>query len=117
MNCPRCGAPSSVLETRTQDNGAIARRRECTLKHRFTTYEIHSVPYKRASAPKFIAQFMRTVKARVQMRQRDMLLYKRLHEGATKLATEFNISAKRVYAAARKGRKEWAAQQQAKSER
>lgn len=39
MNCPRCGAPSEVLSTRT-DVATVARRRQCFNEHRFTTFEV-----------------------------------------------------------------------------
>lgn len=39
MNCPRCGAPSSVLHTRVH-TASVTRRRECFNLHRFTTYEV-----------------------------------------------------------------------------
>jgi transcriptional repressor NrdR len=41
VNCPRCDAPTSTLETRKADGGtALRRRRQCTgCGHRFTTYE------------------------------------------------------------------------------
>ncbi len=42
MNCPRCGAPSTVLETRTQI-ASVVRRRECFNQHRFTTHEVMPV--------------------------------------------------------------------------
>ena len=41
MDCPRCGSPTRVLESRRADHGAALRRRrrcpEC--EHRFTTFE------------------------------------------------------------------------------
>ena len=41
MNCPACGEPSHVVETRSAEAGAaLRRRRECTsCGERFTTYE------------------------------------------------------------------------------
>jgi transcriptional repressor NrdR len=41
MECPRCGQPTRVLESRAADDGAATRRRrECSeCRHRFTTYE------------------------------------------------------------------------------
>ena len=36
MNCPRCGAWTDLLETRTRSNGEKARRYECGNEHRFT---------------------------------------------------------------------------------
>jgi transcriptional repressor NrdR len=41
VNCPRCNAPTHVLESRRADDGAaVRRRRECTeCGRRFTTFE------------------------------------------------------------------------------
>ena len=41
MECPRCGQPTRVLESRAADDGAATRRRrECSqCGRRFTTYE------------------------------------------------------------------------------
>jgi transcriptional repressor NrdR len=41
MDCPRCGSPTRVLESRRAEEGAaLRRRRRCTkCEHRFTTYE------------------------------------------------------------------------------
>jgi transcriptional repressor NrdR len=41
MQCPRCGSPSNVLETRAADAGAaVRRRRTCSnCGERFTTFE------------------------------------------------------------------------------
>ena len=45
MNCPRCGAWSSVLETRKTQDGHKRRRYECANLHRFSTLE-YSLPMK-----------------------------------------------------------------------
>lgn len=39
MKCPRCGAWTDVLETRTRKDGTKHRRYECANEHRFTTIE------------------------------------------------------------------------------
>lgn len=41
VDCPRCGSPTRVLESRrAEDGAALRRRRRCTsCEHRFTTYE------------------------------------------------------------------------------
>lgn len=36
MKCPRCGAWTELLETRTRSTGEKARRYECGNEHRFT---------------------------------------------------------------------------------
>lgn len=39
MNCQRCGAWASVLETRVKSDKTTRRRYECANLHRFTTIE------------------------------------------------------------------------------
>jgi transcriptional repressor NrdR len=40
VNCPRCDASTSILETRRAEENAVRRRRRCRkCGHRFTTYE------------------------------------------------------------------------------
>lgn len=39
MKCPRCGAWTEVLQTRTRQDGAKTRRYVCANEHRFTTLE------------------------------------------------------------------------------
>jgi hypothetical protein len=36
LKCPRCGAWTELLETRTRSTGEKARRYECGNEHRFT---------------------------------------------------------------------------------
>lgn len=44
MICPKCGADTKVIETRTAEKNQIRRRRECLeCKYRFTTYEITQI--------------------------------------------------------------------------
>ena len=43
FRCPKCGAHTGVVDTRVigeKRNSFIRRRRECTKRHRFTTYEM-----------------------------------------------------------------------------
>ena len=45
LKCPRCGAWTDLLETRTRANGEKARRYECGNEHRFTVLgDICTVP-------------------------------------------------------------------------
>ncbi|HRY90117.1 MAG TPA: hypothetical protein P5163_20095 [Rubrivivax sp.] len=47
MNCGKCGAWSSVGETRKADRGfTLARRRRCANGHTFTTYEVLAPIYR-----------------------------------------------------------------------
>jgi transcriptional regulator NrdR family protein len=45
MNCPRCAAWTSVIETRKLQTNAVYRRLECANSHRFSTYEISDADY------------------------------------------------------------------------
>lgn len=55
MNCPRCGAWTEVLETRTKQDNTKRRRYQCANLHRFTTIELINekvspeVPQKKSS--------------------------------------------------------------------
>ena len=40
MNCPECGAWSTVKETRKSTLFGFRRRRECANEHKFTTQEV-----------------------------------------------------------------------------
>lgn len=45
MKCPRCGAWTELLETRTRSTGEKARRYECGNEHRFTVIgDTHTEP-------------------------------------------------------------------------
>jgi transcriptional regulator NrdR family protein len=43
MNCPKCGGPSIVMQTRKL-LGAVWRRRICDKGHRFSTHQIADKP-------------------------------------------------------------------------
>jgi len=44
MNCPDCGKPSDVIDTRPTPWGSLRRRRRCFNDHVFTTTEIAGKP-------------------------------------------------------------------------
>lgn len=69
MNCPKCGAWSSVSETRAAPNLMTKRTRECANGHRFVTFEIHAAVM--CSAKQRAAVFARTVADRVRLWKRD----------------------------------------------
>lgn len=51
MNCPTCGAWTSVAETRKADNGyTLKRTRLCANGHRFPTFEVLQPIYARSPA-------------------------------------------------------------------
>lgn len=50
MKCPRCGAWTELLETRTRSTGEKARRYECGNEHRFTVIgDTHTEPQHKSS--------------------------------------------------------------------
>lgn len=90
MNCPRCGAPSSVLLTRTHV-ASVARRRECFNQHRFTTHEVMPVviDQRQMAATKrgFIQRAAAWARRQVVLRSKD---------SATALARRLGITEARV---------------------
>lgn len=66
MNCPTCGAWSSVLDTRNGPNETVKRRRECANGHRFFTLETHPVAINAA-----------TQRANVRANERRRALWRR----------------------------------------
>lgn len=103
MKCPKCGAPSNVIETRASANLTTSRRRKCFNDHTFKTVEIHAPVW--GSAKQRAAVFARTATRRVVLFKRDTTIAKRLHEGADKLAREYGMSRSGVFYAASRGRR------------
>lgn len=78
MKCPRCGADSSVKETRAWEFGTAVRRRECFNNHRFTTVEIYRGVYGSArQRAKTYAQSMTQWRA-LWVRNMDMFRHSHL---------------------------------------
>lgn len=79
MKCPRCGADSSVKETRPFEHGTGYRRRECFNGHRFTTVEIYRETYGSArQRAKIYSQSMAQWRARWA---RNMDMFRNRHLG------------------------------------
>lgn len=106
MNCPRCGAPSNVLETRQNKRAMTTTRgRVCFNNHRFKTIEVHEPVY--CSAKQRNATFVQTALKRIALYKRDVQIAKNLGAvGWEHLADKFQITKSAVYYAAKKGQ-EW----------
>lgn len=67
--CPRCGAPSHVLEMHEDINNTVRRHRECDNLHRFLTYEVHGS----ALMPNHgsLRRYANTIRRRVEQWRRD----------------------------------------------
>lgn len=102
MKCPRCGADSSVNDTRAAAHQTTRRTRTCMNEHRFTTYEIPSAAY--GSVKQRLAVAADTSRGRAALYQRDRTIAKTLHEGWRLLAERYNLTKTAVYLAAKRGR-------------
>jgi transcriptional regulator NrdR family protein len=90
MNCPRCGAPSSVLHTRVHP-ASVARRRECFNLHRFTTHEVVPTVIDQRQMARTKRGFLQRAAA---WARRQVVL--RSKEPANVLARRLGITAERV---------------------
>lgn len=102
MICPRCGAASSVLDTRPSDFRTTRRRRECMNLHKFTTIEIPAAAY--GSVKQRLAVLARTTAGRIATFKRDRQIARELPSGWTQLAVRFNLTKSAIYLAAKRGR-------------
>lgn len=114
MNCPRCGAISSVLATRQNKHRlTTTRERLCFNEHRFKTIEIHEPVY--CSAAQRNDKFVQAVHKRKHFWKRDIQIAKQLSaDGWRALANKFGITKSAVYLAAKRG-KQWYERQQSRS--
>jgi transcriptional regulator NrdR family protein len=100
MKCPRCGAESSVAETRTGEHLTIRRRRVCTSGHRFTTVEMHQSAVHKGD----LVRRAKAIAARVAMWHRDIEIARDLHQGWRVLAARYGVKYQAIYMAASRGR-------------
>jgi len=114
--CPRCGAASSVLETRTNKTSmTTTRSRLCFNEHRFKTVEIHEPVY--CSAEQRNVKFVQAAAKRSHFWKRDIQIAKQLGvDGWQALAATYGITKSAVYLAAKRG-KQWYERQQSRSAR
>lgn len=103
MRCPRCGAPTTVLESRSEYEGfVLRRRRRCYNQHVYTTYEINEkiittlMPYLKSSAAA-------SIKA-TAIYKRNVQIVKAAKLGKTgeELAVQFGIKSNSVSAVLKK---------------
>lgn len=113
MNCPRCGAASSVLETRHSDQThTTMRKRLCLNEHRFKTVEIHEPVF--CSAKPRNRDFVKTIQRRVRIFKQDLAIARALASKAAtwqELVVKFKITKSAVYYAAKRGQ-QWLQRQQ-----
>jgi hypothetical protein len=111
MNCPRCGAPSNVLETRqSKRDMTTTRGRMCFNNHRFKTVEIHEPVY--CSAEQRNVKFVQATAKRIRLWKRDIQIAKQLSaQGWQSFADMFGLTKSAVYLAARRG-EQWYERQQ-----
>lgn len=103
MMCPTCGsAHHRVVETRQAQHDTTRRVRECALGHRFVTREVHEPVW--CSAKRRASAFVGTIKARAELRQRDIEIARSLHAGWRPLAARLGLDKATIYLAARRGR-------------
>lgn len=102
MKCPQCGNPSAVLETRDAQYRVSRRRRECSLGHRFNTFEVY------APVHKTIKDRLRTqaqvIDNRVAVIARNVGIAHALHNGWQALAQRYGVDKTTVYRMAARGR-------------
>ena len=103
MKCPRCGADSHVLETRSFEHGQTLRQRECFNMHRYTTVEIYKACY--GSARQRARTFMETIVRAKGLWDRNKDIADNMHRGPSFFMTKYGISRTTVFNALRAGRK------------
>ena len=104
MNCPHCGAWSTVYETREAPLLMLRRGRLCANGHKFKTYEMHAAAM--CSAKQRATAFAATVKARIALWQRNTEMRK-LHKAGThwsELARKYKLNKSGVFAALKSGK-------------
>lgn len=104
MRCPRCGAASNVLETRSHEYGTTIRRRECENYHRFQTVEIYRECY--GSAKQRASVYERTMKTLRERWRRNIDIALNSHLGAGFFMEKYKVSRTAVFNALRAGRYE-----------
>lgn len=105
MKCAKCGAESSVLETRAFEHGTTSRRRECLNGHRFHTVEIYRECY--GSTRERCRIYFEVTCVRYQaLWNRNLEIARAIAAGVTwqTLAEKFQVSRSGVYNALRAGR-------------
>lgn len=102
MKCPKCGADSSVLESRVFEYETLRRRRECRSGHRFTTVEIYREIY--GSARQRASVYAKSMARWRKIWGRNLDMVRNSHLGWQHFATKYSLSRSAVFLAARQMR-------------
>jgi transcriptional regulator NrdR family protein len=92
VKCPKCGAGSSVTETRAYEVVLLRRRRKCFNGHLFSTYEVHAGSLDRRT----LAGVKRGVGEKAKAWRRKEYVRKNPATPSLKLATELGVTDSRV---------------------
>lgn len=92
MKCPKCGAPTEVLETRAYMGVFTRRTRECFNGHKASTYEVPTTALDRRQLP----IIKRGIKTREEARRRRLTVIRSPDLSASDLASKLNITEARV---------------------
>jgi hypothetical protein len=106
MKCAKCGADSSVLETRTWEYGTTMRRRECFNGHRFNSIEIYRECY--GSTRERCKTYFKVTMVRYKaLWDRNLNIAREIAKGTSweVLAEKYKISRSALYNALRAGRR------------
>lgn len=97
MNCEKCGAWSSVDETRKADRGfTLVRKRRCANGHRFTTYEVLSTVYSRVGPSRSREALVAAEARAFRARRNAQIVAACRTRSQTTVAAEFGMSQARV---------------------
>lgn len=92
MKCLKCGADSSVLDTRVYKDVLQRRRRKCFNEHVFQTYEVHAGNLDRRT----LANTRRGVAEKTKAWQRKEYVRKHIDQPTLALAVHLGITDARV---------------------
>lgn len=102
MKCPRCGADSTVKETRSWENETMYRRRECFNGHRFTTVEIYREVY--GSAKQRARSYTQSMKSWRERWARNMDMFRNSHLGPEEFEAKYKVGRSNFYLVVRQMR-------------
>lgn len=92
VKCPKCGAPTEVLETRPYMGVFSRRTRLCFNEHKTSTYEVPASALDRRQLP----VIKRGIKTREEARRRRLTVIRSPGVPASELASKLGITEARV---------------------
>lgn len=101
MKCPKCGADTSVLETRSGEHGTTVRSKVCSVGHRFQTVEVYKECY--SSAKQRSREYaLVTIKRNREQWDRNLDILKHMlanptGETAMKMVEKHGVSRSSIY--------------------